>query len=48
MALMDYDEDVDNADEKYHESSDEDFNPEVADAEGCFFCASGLRLGRAI
>lgn len=21
---------------------------EVADAEGCFFCASGLRLGRAI
>ncbi|KAI8932823.1 hypothetical protein NX059_010306 [Plenodomus lindquistii] len=30
MAPRDLDEDAENADEKYHESSDEDFNPEAA------------------
>ncbi|KAF2845935.1 BCNT-domain-containing protein [Plenodomus tracheiphilus IPT5] len=33
MAPRDFEDDVDNADEKYHESSDEDFNPESAPAE---------------
>ena len=29
-ASMDYDDDIDNADDKYRESSDEDFNPDAA------------------
>lgn len=33
MAPIDYDDDLENANEKYHESSDEDFNPETAPAE---------------
>jgi hypothetical protein len=33
MAPIDYDEDVHENDDKYHESSDEDFNPETAPAE---------------
>ncbi|CAO2652574.1 Nn.00g008570.m01.CDS01 [Neocucurbitaria sp. VM-36] len=33
MAPMDYDDDLENTTEKYHESSDEDFNPETAPPE---------------
>ncbi|CBX99661.1 hypothetical protein IAQ61_005087 [Plenodomus lingam] len=33
MAIRDFEEDIDNADDKYHESSDEDFNPESAPPE---------------
>lgn len=33
MAPRDFDDDVENADEKYHESSDEDFDPESAPPE---------------
>ena len=33
MAPVDYDDDLENPNEKYHESSDEDFNPETAPAE---------------